>query len=105
MTRAARDRAGVPDMPPSELAACGAVIVSNLTRASPGWFELGRELLVVSDADEALAAYRDLLADPAQAQELGRRARERVLDEHTYAHRARRLLDLLGIGVPVVARA
>ena len=27
----------------------------------------------------------------------GRRARERVLDEHTYAHRARRLLDLVGL--------
>ncbi len=37
---------------------------------------------------------------PAQAEELGRRARERVLDEHTYAHRARRLLELLDLGVP-----
>ncbi len=45
----------------------------------------------------ATEAYRDLLADPAQAEELGRRARERVLDEHTYRHRARRLLDLIGL--------
>ena len=29
---------------------------------------------------------------------MGRAARERALDEHTYLHRARRLLDLLGIG-------
>jgi hypothetical protein len=29
------------------------------------------------------------------------RARERVLDEHTYAHRARRLLALLGLAAPV----
>ena len=36
---------------------------------------------------------------------MGARARERVLDEHTYAHRARRLLDLLGLGVPAAARA
>ena len=28
---------------------------------------------------------------------MGARARERVLDEHTYAHRARRVLDLLGL--------
>ena len=47
---------------------------------------------------EAVATYRELLADPAQAEALGRAARERVLDEHTYAHRARRLLDLVGIG-------
>jgi spore maturation protein CgeB len=29
---------------------------------------------------------------------MGTRARERVLDEHTYRHRARRLLDLVGLG-------
>ena len=33
----------------------------------------------------------------AQAEEMGRRARERVLDEHTYRHRARRLLELVGL--------
>ena len=60
---------------------------------------------MVSNADEALSAYRDLLADPGQAHELGRLARERVLDEHTYVHRAHRLLDLLGLGVPVAAGA
>ena len=51
-------------------------------------------------------AYRELLDDPGLAEELGRRARERILDEHTYRHRARRLLDLLGIGTgaPVAAR-
>jgi spore maturation protein CgeB len=61
------------------------------------WFEPGRELVVVSSAEEATATYRELVADPAQAEEMGRRARERVLDEHTYAHRARRLLDLIGL--------
>ena len=35
---------------------------------------------------------------PAQAEELGARARERVLDEHTYRHRARQLLALVGLG-------
>ena len=41
--------------------------------------------------------YRNLLDDPGQAEELGRRAHERVLDEHTYRHRARRLLSLIGL--------
>jgi glycosyltransferase involved in cell wall biosynthesis len=89
---------------PFELAACGAAIVSNPHAGIERWFEPGRELIVVNDADEATAAYRELLADPAQAEELGRRARERVLDEHTYAHRARRLLELLELGVPETAR-
>jgi spore maturation protein CgeB len=90
---------------PFELAACGAAIVSNPHEGIDRWFEPGRELIVVADAGEATEAYRDLLADPAQAEELGRRARERVLDEHTYAHRARRLLELLDLGVPAAARA
>jgi Glycosyl transferases group 1 len=89
---------------PFELASCAAAIVSNPVEGLERWFEPGRELLVVSNAGEAAAAYRDLLADPAQAEELGRRARERVLDEHTYRQRAQRLLDLLGLGVPAAAR-
>jgi hypothetical protein len=82
---------------PFELASAGAAIVANPYDGIERWFEPGSELLVVNDAQEAAAAYRDLLADPAQAEELGRRARERVLDEHTYRHRARQLLELIGL--------
>ena len=57
--------------------------------------------MLVESAEEAVAAYRELVADPGQAEEMGQRARERVLDEHTYAHRARRLLDLVGLGAGV----
>ena len=84
---------------PFELAMAGAAIVSNPHDGIETWFEPGRELLVVEDADGATAAYRELLGDPGAAEELGARARERALDEHTYAHRARRLLDLIGLGV------
>ncbi|HWQ22490.1 MAG TPA: glycosyltransferase [Gaiellaceae bacterium] len=86
---------------PFELAAAGAAIVSGPHAGIERWFEPGRELLVVESAEQAVAAYRELVADPAQAEELGRRARERVLDEHTYAHRARRLLELVGLGAGV----
>ena len=85
---------------PFELAAAGAAIVSNPYEGIERWFEPGEELLVVQDAGEALTAYRELLDDPAQAEAMGARARERVLDEHTYAHRARQLLSLVGLGVP-----
>lgn len=90
---------------PFELAACAAAIVSNPHQGIERWLEPGRELVVVRDADEATETYRELLADPGQAEEMGRRARERVLDEHTYAHRARRLLELLDLRVPVAAGA
>ena len=80
-----------------ELAAAGAAIVTNPYKGIERWFEPGRELLVVSGADEAVEAYRTLLDDPEAASELGRRARERVLEEHTFADRARRLLELVGV--------
>ena len=86
---------------PFELASTGAAIVSNPHAGMERWFEPGSELLVVEDGGQALAAYRDLLGDPSQAEAMGARARERVLDEHTYGHRARQLLALLGLGAPV----
>ena len=82
---------------PFELASAAAAIVSNPYDGIEEWFEPGSELLVVNDAAEAVAAYRDLLGDPGAAEAMGKRARERVLDEHTYRHRARQLLGLVGL--------
>jgi glycosyltransferase involved in cell wall biosynthesis len=90
---------------PFELAMAGAAFVSNPHAGIERWFEPGREFLLVSGTDEAVAAYEELLSDPGQAEELGTRARERALDEHTYAHRTQRLLELLGIAVPAPAGA
>ena len=64
-----------------------------------------KELVVVNNAGEALLTYRELLDDPGQAEAIGTRARERVLDEHTYAHRAKQLLSLVDLDVPVKTRA
>ncbi len=89
---------------PFELAAAGAAIVSNPNEGIERWFEPGSEIRIVADADEALATYRELLDDRGAAEAMGRRARERVLDEHTYAHRARQILELVGVGTPVGAR-
>ena len=89
---------------PFELAAAGAAIVSNPNEGIERWFEPGSEIRIVADADEALATYRELLDDRGAAEAMGRRARERVLDEHTYAHRARQILQLVGVGTAVGAR-
>ena len=88
---------------PFELASAGAAIVSNPHEGIERWFTPGEEILVVEDADEALGAYRALLDDPALADAMGARARERVLDEHTYVHRARRLLGLIDLDRAVAA--
>src|SRR6185436_19206218 len=59
---------------PFELASAGAAIVSNPHAGIEQWFEVGEEILVVDDAEEALSAYRALLDDPAQAEAMGARA-------------------------------
>ncbi len=82
---------------PFELAACGAAVVSNPHAGIEQWFTPGEEIMIVNDTDEAVAAYEQLLGDPAQAIAMGERARQRVLDEHTYAQRARQLLGYLNL--------
>ena len=56
---------------PFELASSGAAIVSNPHAGIERWFEPGSELIIVESADGAVSAYRELLADPGQAEEMG----------------------------------
>ena len=83
---------------PFELASAGAAIVSNPYDGIERWFEPGSR---AAGRRRRRAGDRRPTAScstiPAQAEELGRRARERVLDEHTYRHRARQLLALIGL--------
>ena len=57
------------------------------------YFEPGRELLIAHDADGFLAHWQMLLGDPAASQRIGERAQRRALTDHTYACRARALLQ------------
>lgn len=81
---------------PFELAALGCCIVSNPYAGIEEWFEPGKELFVVHSAEEAIERYRWLLAHDAERLRVGQLARERVLAEHTFTHRARQLIEILG---------
>ncbi|HEX9339686.1 MAG TPA: glycosyltransferase [Thermoplasmata archaeon] len=80
---------------PFELAAFGACMVSQPYEGIQEWFEVGKELLVVGSANEASEVYGTLLADREAANELGRRARRRILTEHTFHHRAKEVVAAL----------
>jgi len=88
-----------------EAMACGKPVVGTRKGGIPEGIEEGKTGFVVEARDDGAiaAALNDILRDPERRGSMGRRARERVLDEHTYAHRARRLLELVGLdaGVPV----
>ncbi|MCZ7546932.1 MAG: glycosyltransferase [Anaerolineae bacterium] len=78
-------------MRPFELGALGACIVANPYLGIEEWFDPGRELMVVNDAEEATDAYRWLLDHDDQRARMGEAARARVLKAHTFRHRAAEL--------------
>ena len=73
----------------------GCCIVANPYLGIETWFEPGKEVFVVHSADEAVDRYRYLLTHDSERQAAGQAARERVLKEHTFQHRARQLVDII----------
>lgn len=80
---------------PFELASLGACIVSNPYNGLETWFEPGREILIVRSPDEAVDMYLWLLHDERARHDIGTAARERVLNEHTFRHRALQLAEIV----------
>jgi spore maturation protein CgeB len=76
-----------------EAAACGAPLLSDSWPGLEDFFTPGEEILVARSTDEAVAAIE---SSPDTLQRVARAARERTLSEHTSAHRAQQLLDILG---------
>jgi spore maturation protein CgeB len=91
VTRQDMVRAGyAPSVRLFEAAACGVPIVSDRWAGLETLFEPGREVVIADDARDVIAALTEMPEDARIA--MGRAARERVLREHTAAHRAAELL-------------
>jgi glycosyltransferase involved in cell wall biosynthesis len=80
---------------PFELSAMGCCIVANPYEGIEEWFEPGKELFVVHSQEETIDRYRYLLAHETERMAVGRAARERVMKEHTFRHRARQLVEIV----------
>ncbi|MFN8530247.1 MAG: glycosyltransferase [Anaerolineae bacterium] len=80
---------------PFELASMGCCMVANPYLGVENWFEPGKEIFVVTSAEEAADRYRYLLAHDAERRAAGEAARARVLKEHTFVHRARELVEIV----------
>ncbi|HYC92778.1 MAG TPA: glycosyltransferase [Thermoanaerobaculia bacterium] len=90
VTRAAMIQAGyAPSVRLFEAAACGVPIISDAWPGLETIFEPGREILVARTTEDALAYAREM--DERERHQVGKRARQRVLREHTAAHRAAEL--------------
>jgi spore maturation protein CgeB len=76
-----------------EAAACGTPLLTDSWQGLEQFFTPGQEILVATSTEEAVTAI-DL---PTQTlAQIATAARERTLSEHTSAHRARQLIDILG---------
>ena len=78
-----------------ELAAIGVPQVVDFRGDLDRLFADRREVLVYRSVEEMRSLVEATLQDPAAAEAVARAGRERLLHEHTYMHRLRRLLDVV----------
>ncbi|HYF49061.1 MAG TPA: glycosyltransferase [Planctomycetota bacterium] len=90
VTRAAMIQAGyAPSVRLFEAAACATPIISDDWPGLDTLLLPGKEILIARTAGESLEFLQSI--DERERHEIGRSARERVLKEHTAAHRAEEL--------------
>lgn len=80
---------------PFELAAMGCCVVSSPYNGLEKWFKIGEEMFISRDTSEAIELYSWLLNDKSTREKAASRARQRVLLEHTYQHRAIQLMKMI----------
>jgi spore maturation protein CgeB len=80
-----------------EAAACGAPILSDYWEGLELFFEPGAEIIVARDSNEAAAAIQ---LPYGALQEIARRARERVLAQHTAEQRAKDFEKIIAAARP-----
>ena len=77
-----------------EAAACGAAVISDWWAGLDEFFRPGEEILIAADAGDVEKILKGVSGEEAQA--LGRRARERVLEAHTAERRAEEFEQIVG---------
>ena len=78
-----------------EAAGAGACLITDAWQGIEEFLEPGSEVLVASSGAEVAALLADL--DAPEARRIGNAARERMLAEHTYGHRAEQLEGILAV--------
>jgi spore maturation protein CgeB len=76
----------------------GSVVLGDyVDDADRGYFVPGEEMLVFRSQEEMIHQVETALADPARLETMAEKAHQRVVNEHTYAHRAKTILQHLGM--------
>jgi spore maturation protein CgeB len=82
-----------------EAAGAGACIITDYWIGIDAFLEPGKEILVARTADDVARHLKDLT--PVRAREIGQAAMKRVLAQHTYAHRAALVEEIMQNGAPL----
>lgn len=91
VTRAAMIDAGFsPSVRLFEAAACATPIISDFWQGLDNLFEPGRDILIARSTEEVLQHLKDY--SDREREQLGERAREKVLNEHSSRERAKQLI-------------
>lgn len=77
-----------------EAAGAAACLITDAWKGIELFLEPDEEVLVANDGAEVAEIVRSL--DPERARRIGKAAMKRVLAEHTYEHRARQVVAILG---------
>jgi len=85
-----------------EAAACGTPILSDAWDGLDRFFTPGEEILLARSTEEAVEAME---RPPGELRQIGTAARERAMEEHTSAHRARELENALAAAACAEASA
>lgn len=78
-----------------EVPMCGAVYLTTYNPELADWFEIGREILCYSSPQNCVEVLRWILADSEKQQRIRAAALLRCLNEHTWEHRIRAMLEAL----------
>ena len=81
-----------------EAAGAGACLISDAWEGIESFLKPGREVLVARSGDEVLEHLLKLT--PERAQSIGQAACIRIAREHTYAHRAAQIEQILNAAMP-----
>jgi spore maturation protein CgeB len=96
ITRASVARLGYcPPLRLFEAAACETAVVTDVWEGVETFFAPGEEILLAQSVEDVVAAIE---LGEGELRRIGKRARQRVLDEHSAAHRASELLWLMENG-------
>jgi spore maturation protein CgeB len=78
-----------------DVPACGSFLLTDHQKAIEELFEVGKEIVTFKNIEEIPELVRFYLNNHVSRKEIAIKGRERVLKEHTYKHRLRKIIEIM----------